>query len=236
MPTSFDDPFADDLDDEQTREIERRMNIHRLKNEANDIAGGQMQSFESPDAPAEILEEFWKNVVEFERAPRVSMLQKLDDAGISIVPASDLSDAELHARLWQLIEFMAEQKTYLSDTDHLSDHELYEFLREQAADSSMPDFPGMNCHLSPIGSCGEEDMIISFRFFADDEARAHWMESFPDYVMPPRETPPYSRDHLLPQATYPHMEMEGDENDEFADWEEDESQNETEDETQKPEN
>ncbi|HEX8463415.1 MAG TPA: hypothetical protein VF627_02245, partial [Abditibacterium sp.] len=202
------DPFADGpLDDEAAREIETRMNIHRLKNEAKEITGAEMTMDESENAPPEVLEQFWKNIVAFERAerePRTSMRQKLESAGISLPPSSELGDAELHTRLWQLIDWMAEQKTYLSDTDHLSDRELYDFLLEEA-EESVNEFPGMNCHLSPTGSCGEDDMLIIFRFYADDAWREHWLKDWPDYPMPPRETPPYSRDHLLPQSVLPHL-------------------------------
>lgn len=221
MPDSFDDhdPFADDetLGDDETREIERRMNIHRLKNEANEIAGGAMTGFESPDLPPEISEQFWQNVVAFEKAPRVLPLQKLEADGISMPPESELSDEELHARLWQIIEWMANGNTFLSDTNHLSDRELYEWLREEGLTEPMPHVPGMNCHTSPIGSCGEDDMIINFRFFADDESRDSWMKDFPDYQMPARETAPFDRDHLLPQADYSPVEMEWDDDEDFED-------------------
>jgi len=224
LPHPEADPF-DDLDafsDKAARDIERQMNIHRLKNEAQNIAGGEMTTFESPDLPPEVSEQFWRNVVEFERAPRVSMKSKLDDAGIEMPPVDQLSDEELPARLWQVIEFFAAQNTFLSDTNHLSDRELYEFLREQAFDSSMPDFPSMNCHLSPIGSCDEDDMIINFRFFADDEARERWMKQFPDYQMPARETAPFDRDRLLPQADYSRTEDDEKWDDEDFEGEDDE--------------
>ena len=218
MPDSFDDhdPFADEpLSDDAAREIEQRMNIHRLKNEANDIAGGQMTGFESPDLPPGISEQFWQNVVAFEKAPRVSGLQKLEADGLSMPPEAELSDDELSARLWQIIEWMASGGIYLSDTNHLSDRELYEWLREEGLTEPMANVPGMSYHTSPIGSCGEDDMIINFRFFADDESRAMWMKDFPDYEMPAKETAPFERDHLLPQATYAEMEMEWDDDDDL---------------------
>lgn len=45
-------------DEPNHEETERRMNINRLKNEANELAGGQMTTSESSDAPSELLEEF----------------------------------------------------------------------------------------------------------------------------------------------------------------------------------
>lgn len=190
-------------DDE--REIERRMNVHRLKNEAKEIVGGEMTVFESDAAPAEVLEEFWKHVVEFERAPLVTTHQKLEAAGLPMPPDSQLSDEALHTRLWQIIEWLAARQTFLYDTDHLSDRELYRYLREEGFTEPIPDLSPqsmMRHHLSPIGSGNEKDTWINFRFYADEDSRRSWMEQFPDYEMPPREPAPYNRDHLLPQADY----------------------------------
>ena len=206
MPDSFDetDPFAadDSLSDKEAREIERRMNIHRLKNEANEIAGGEMTGFESPDLPSEISEQFWQNVVAFEKAPRRSGLSQLEEAGISMPPADTLSDDLLYARLWKIIDFLATKRFFIYWTNHLSDRELYSWLREEGLTESIPSVPGMNFNTSPIGSGNEEDTLLHFRFYANDEDRQSWMKQFPDYEMPAKESAPFERDYLLPQADY----------------------------------
>jgi len=217
MPDDFDqsDPFSDD----DARDIERRMNIHRLKNEASELGGGEMTTFESPDLPPEIAEQFWQNVVEFERAPLVSPHQKLEEAGIAMPPAEELSDEELRARLWQIIEFLAQHRTFVYWTNHLSDRELYEWLREEGLTEEMAEIPGMNYHTSPIGSGNEEDTSLHFRFYADERDRESWMNQFPDYEMPERIEPPFQRDHLLPQADYS-MAEDGEWDDDWEDEEE----------------
>ena len=207
MPTSPDipddfndsDPFADDLSPEETREIERRMNINRLQNEANELAGGQMSGFSSGEAPSEVLEEFWKNIVAFERAPLVTMHQKLERAALSMPADSELSDAEVHTKLWQIIRWMAaEGGTVLEDTNHLSDRQLYVWLRDDYFHQPDSDMPGMTCHASPVGSCGEDDMKIIMRYYADQEWRAQWAADWPEFEMPPHEEPPFDRDRSLP--------------------------------------
>lgn len=174
------------------------MNINRLKNEANEIAGGQSLSFESEDAPSEVLEEFWQNVVAFERAPLVTMHEKLDVAGIHMPADNELNDADLITKLWQIIEWMAENNTVLENTDHLSDRELYVWLRDDYFHQRENYSSGMVWHASPIGSYGREEMIIYNRYYADESERADWAKQFPEDEMPPRERLPFARDKSLP--------------------------------------
>lgn len=193
MPPSDADEFS---------EIEQRMNIHRLKNEAKDLAGGEMTSHESPDAPPEILEAFWQNVVNFERAPVSTLQKEAEKDGFSLPHADELNDAQIAEKLWETIAWLAKRRVYLEQTNHLSDRELFVWLREDAFQEQMTMMPGMNCHTSPIGSCDDEDMLIHFRYYADEEEREMWLKDWPDYEMPERIEPPFSRDHLLPQADY----------------------------------
>ena len=192
-----DDPFADALTPKAAREIERRMNIHRLQNEANELADGQLTGFSSEEAPAEITEQFWQNIVDFEKAPLVTTHQKLAVAGIEVPADTELNDADLHDTLWEIIEWMARNNTVLYQTDHLSDRELYVWLRDDWFHEPGADMPGMTCHTSPIGSCGEDDMVIYHRFYADESERADWLRDYPDDEMPPREKLPFDRDRFL---------------------------------------
>ena len=205
-PDDFDDtdPFADDAADNSSHadgdleEIERRMNIHRLKNEANELAGGEMTSFEADEAPAEILEEFWENVVAFERAPLTTLHQKLESDGISMPADGDLDDAQLHEKLWQILRWSAENGAVYESTNHLSDRELYIWLRDDFFHQRENYEGGMTWHASPIGSYGAEEMVIYHRYYADEESRRDWARDYPEDEMPPREEPPFDRDKLLP--------------------------------------
>ena len=194
------DPFADDLTPAELAEIERRLNINRLKNEAGELAGGQMTGSESSEASSEITEQFWENVVAFERAPLVTMHRKLAKAGLEMPADDQLSDADLTTKLWQIIEWMAQENTVLENTNHLSDRELYVWLRDDWFHDADADMPGMTCHTSPIGSYGPEDMVIYHRYYADESARARWLQDFPGDEMPPHEDPPFDRDQWLPDS------------------------------------
>jgi hypothetical protein len=58
-------------------------------------------------------------------------------------------------------------------------------------------------HVDVLGGCSEEDLILAMRYYADDKERARWRKQFPDFPMPPRESPPYDRDRRLPQPDPP---------------------------------
>ena len=194
------DPFADDLSPDETREIERRMNINRLQNEAKELTDGKMTGFSSGEAPSEVLEQFWENVVAFEKAPLVTMHQKLAEVGLQMPAESELNDADLHLKLWQIIEWMAHNNTILENTDHLSDRELYVWLRDDWFNEIGSDIPGMTCHTSPIGSYGEKEMVIFHRYYADETERADWLQQYPNDEMPPHEELPFDRDRFLPDS------------------------------------
>ena len=174
------------------------MNIHRLKNEANELSGGQMTSSESSDAPSEILEEFWENVVAFERAPLTTLHDRLAVAGILMPADAELDDAQLHDKLWQILRWSAENGAVYENTDHLSDRELYVWLRDDYFHQRENYASGVVWHASPVGSCDADDMKIIMRYYASENFRQSWQQSVPDFEMPLRETPPFNRDESLP--------------------------------------
>lgn len=73
--------------------LERELDIVELKNAAIQAAGGDMSTWEAEDAPAEIREQFWKNVLEYEQAPLTTHFDQLKRAGLELPPENDLDDA-----------------------------------------------------------------------------------------------------------------------------------------------
>lgn len=202
-PQEF-DPFAHD-EDEAMRDVERHVNVHRLKGEVQKITGVAPTGYENPEAPAEVVEGFWQSVVEWERAPDTTHTAQWQHDHPSLPPDAELNDEQVHSLLWQIIEWMATRRTYLEDTNHLSDRELYRHLRDEAMHEwtkELSPHSRMNYHMSPIGSGSEEDNALYMRFYADDSYRDHWAKQFPKDLIPEHEYPPCDRDRLLPQADY----------------------------------
>jgi hypothetical protein len=186
-------------------DIDHEIRINELRHEAEELAGGPMTFHESEDCPPEIAEQFMQSVVNMERAGWTTHHDQLKEDGIVMPPDADLDDAQLHAKLWEIIHGLAERRVFISNTNHLSDRELYKYLREDVFHETVVNmrFPPHGAyHIDILSSGSDEDTWLHFKYFADAQYRRRWMEQFPDYDMPPHEDPPYDRDRLLPQCTY----------------------------------
>jgi len=190
----------------ELEKVDRRIRIDHLKKEAWELSGGEMMTWsggEDEDSP--VVEEFWERVVAFEKAPRGTRFAQLHRAGVALPPPDSLTDAELHGKLWEVIDKLAALRVFLYHTDHLGDRDLYallwdDLLREETA--ILPPDPDSACHLDIIGSGSEEDVQIGLKYYDDEEERARWHESFPEASIPDHEDPPYDRDRHLPKRDY----------------------------------
>ena len=185
-----------DFDDEPDQE----KRIEKLRGKLQEL--GDEISHES-DLPADMEEEFLKHILAFETAEQQSLMQWLENAGLEIPPPEQLADELLPPKLWEVISRMASLGAYLHNTNHLSDRELYSYLYYDALPEPtvlFPENPGFVYGIDLLGSGSDEDTALYMRYFADDEYRQSWAKDFPDFVMPPRETPPFDRDKDLPKS------------------------------------
>ena len=93
--------------------------------------------------------------------------------------------------------------TFLHNTNHLSDRELYtELWQEELREPTvlMPENAAFAWHIDMIGSGSEEHLALYMKYYADEEERRNWLKEWPKDVLPEREDPPYDRDRLLPRA------------------------------------
>lgn len=202
------DPFEGD----EIESVEQQMRIHRLKGEASSEFG--INWFEDDnDTPPDIQEGALESLLAWERASDTTLAIKLGEAGISIPNPNELDDTHLSLKLWQIIDFLAKRNIFFVYTNHLSDREFYTELWEDMLHGPFRDtpfHPDSSHHFDMIGTGSEEDTLLSMKYYADEKARAYWMESFPDYEMPEHEDPPYDRDRHLPKwQPQPAEEIEG---------------------------
>jgi hypothetical protein len=104
------------------------MTLSEMKQRLRQITGNQMFDWESELLPIEEREEFWKHILAFVTSPSVSDFERLVKAGIELPERESMDDAMLTTKLWQVIRTLAQMRIFLSQTDHLTDRELYAHL------------------------------------------------------------------------------------------------------------
>lgn len=179
--------------------------IEALKRQAEELCGGQMKAGSMGDCPEEVEEEFWTHIVNYEKAPWTTNFQQLEDAGVSLPAPDSLTDEELTAKLWEVIQKLALLHVFIEETNHLSDRELYTHLwtdplKEET--KALPPAANAACHIQPLGGCSEEDNQLYLKYYADEAWRRQWHKDFPKDPIPEHEDPPYDRDRLLPKMNY----------------------------------
>lgn len=182
--------------------VDQEIRINELREETRELAGGEMTDWENPDCPPGIAEQFWNNVVAFEKTPRWCNFLRLEEMGVALPPPADVADADLPGKLREIFETLATVNTFFVSTDHLSDRELYVNLWEETLREItviMPPESGFNSTYDLVSSGSDEDRHAWLKYYADEETRQHWAKDFPGDVIPPHEDPPYDRDRHLPQ-------------------------------------
>jgi len=103
-----------------------------------------------------------------------------------------LSDEELHKILWDVIYKLYQKRIVLDFTDHLSDRELYRLIFRDIlpAREKKIDWPGNYLHWDCSGAAGDPEIWL--RYYASEEERAEWAETY-NQPLPPAEPPPFPR-------------------------------------------
>ena len=127
--------------------------------------------------------------------PPVDSLPADGEADADGVPAADV----LHDALWTLLHRCADEGVFFTNSDHLSDRELYALLVDDLLWTYGPCPPpeaGFHQHFD----CAEDgDFEQYLTYYADDEERSHWAEEFGD-ALPARQPRPHDRDARLPRS------------------------------------
>jgi hypothetical protein len=184
------------LQDEPNQEIR----IQKMREEIERLGG--IFGVDS-EMPADLEEEFLKQVLEYEHAQPITLFRLLQNAGFELPQADSLDDEMLTVKLVELVTRMASLGAYLVNTNHLSDRQLYQYLYDEGLREEamlFPENPGYAYMLDLTGSGSDEDMQIYLKYYADKDFRERWAKDWPKDPMPPHEEPPFDRDAKLPKS------------------------------------
>lgn len=202
--------------------IDQEIRINELREAVVEVTGEDFLSYENPDSPPELVEQFWQQVLDYETAEESTEFERLSAAGTQLPPSEELDDAAVTAKLWEVIHAMAARNSFIRTTNHLSDRELYDYLwydglREFSPAPPTDDRPARSSWhhcLDLLSSGSDEDNFLYLKYYADEEYRAKWARDWPDDPMPAHVDPPYDRDGRLPRAEGPEERgVMGDEDD-----------------------
>ncbi len=179
-----------------------RRRIRELKKQLEEIAGGPVPMGFSEHCPLAVQERFLEHVVRYEQTAPVVLIDELSRQGMDLPEPDRLDDAQLHVKLWEVLQRLALLGAYLRNTNHLSDRELYgrlwyEVLRDPVV--ILPDEPDYDCFCDLAAGGRDEDVQLWLKYYADDEDRRRWSEAWPDDPLPERAAPPCDRDRHLPR-------------------------------------
>ncbi len=182
--------------------IDQDIRINELEEQAKEM--GFSGSYTTEECTPAMHEQFLRNVMEWESLPESSHLAEMEKTGITFSAPESMDDETLHKELWRLIRALARRETFLEHTDHMSDRQLYAYLWKEGlreVEVMPPQGQGWMCSIDPIGSYGEKEMEIYFKYYMKAKERRQWVKDHPEEVIPPREKPPFDRDRHLPQLS-----------------------------------
>ncbi|MDQ3252514.1 MAG: hypothetical protein M3R15_01200 [Acidobacteriota bacterium] len=193
---------TDDHDDNGVGNGQPRSREPELDDEQE--MANEISFVESDEYTPEMSAQFHLSIAAYEQAPWTTQAQLLEEAGVDLPPPESLDDRQLTFKLSEVIEALARLRIFLSQTDHLSDRELYDSLWRDVLREAVKDMPlneSSAWYLDMLGSGSEEDIHLRLKYYADEDERQDWLASFPGDSIPDREEPPYDRDRHLPKST-----------------------------------
>src|SRR5205809_4680313 len=93
-------------------EIDREIRIEKMKEELDQIAGGEMRDGAFGPVSSKLEETFLEQVLAYERAELDTNFNRLVKRGIVMVPPAELDDAALSAKLSEIVRELGEMRCF----------------------------------------------------------------------------------------------------------------------------
>ena len=176
--------------------------IEHLKERIRKATGQDPLFGTNPNCPVEVEESFLESVLAFETFPKCQLFSLLVDLGVELPPPEKLTDAELTAKLWEVIHSLLAQSIVLCNTDHLSDRQLYALLWNKTLREEFVISPKSTLHIDMTEIGVRDRMRTYLKYYASEMQRRMYAKVHPDFKMPEHVEPPCRRDHLIGETPF----------------------------------
>jgi hypothetical protein len=148
-----------------------------------------------------ILDAFKCWMKQMEDAPITTWKEELSVRGFDFEYCSESSDSEVSESLWALLDALAGMRIFITNTDHLSERELYELLVDSFMVKSVAQIPFDHhtaCRVDIVGSEVEDNPLNWLSYYASNRERMEWAKQNIGKPLPAAKEPPYPREDRLP--------------------------------------
>ena len=167
------------------------------------------ESSQAPTAKADASDELnefmqalqdWVGVIE--EAPMTTWREELSVRGMEFEFSGTENDSEIHEKLFSLVRGLAGMRIFLTNTDHINERQLYQFLLDEILDHPIAQVPfehDCGCVVDVVGLEVQEDPISWLTYYASNRERMEWAKQNPGRALPMSLPTPFARDKNLPQ-------------------------------------
>ena len=181
------------------KDAQRQARIEELKQKIRNATGENPVFGTMHWCPPEVEEAFLKSVLEYETAPKKTLMDALVESGVNVPPPNDLPETELSHKLWEVIHGLLALRVSIGNTDHLSDRALYTLLYEETLYVDVIIGTEQTLQIDMTESGNYEDGLRTYlTYYASEKERRRYAKIFPKMHIPPHCEPPKRRDHLIP--------------------------------------
>ncbi len=176
----------------QPDEVEQLLRNAELRNELERYFDESISRVNVQHLTLDKENEFLASMLAWEQAPVLPIYRWFEPEMRPPRPDA-LTDEDLHEILWDVLRKLHEKRIVLDFTDHLSDRALYYMIFRDIlpAREKKLDWPNNYLHWDCTGPTGDPEIWL--RYYASDEEREDWAETYRQ-PLPPKELPPYPRD------------------------------------------
>ena len=185
-------------DPKQLHQVDRDIRLNELAERAKEFDAGRWITGKMTPLPQDAALEFWENVGQWESEPDTTLMDELKTGGLELPEPASLDDADVTRKLYELVDQLAHLGVTLSQTDHLSDRQLYRQLWSTSLRDPIRLLAGWSLDLDMLGAYGEDEIETYLKYYADEAHRRTWAAQWPDDEIPDHVDPPFDRDRFLP--------------------------------------